>query len=100
MQAKASHFRYLGKPIIFFPKWMDFSHCRWPDTLETPTAQNRFFLQKNNLDELPAGKNVISFSHFLPRIDVMPGYIPHRFRDIYPVLGSPLLDKQIRTLNS
>jgi predicted phosphodiesterase len=83
-----------------FTKWMDFSHCRWPETLETPTAQNRFFLQKNNLEEIPAEQTVITFSHFLPRIDVMPGYIPYRFRDIYPVLGSPLLDQQIRALNS
>ncbi|MEW8406943.1 MAG: hypothetical protein AB2688_19615, partial [Candidatus Thiodiazotropha taylori] len=42
----------------------------------------------------------ITFSHFLPRIDVMPNFIPHRFRDIYPVLGSPHLDTQIRALNS
>jgi predicted phosphodiesterase len=81
-------------------KWMDFSHCRWPETLKTPTAQNRFFLQKNNLQEKPVDQTVITFSHFLPRIDVMPGYIPHKFRDIYPVLGSPLLDEQIRALNS
>jgi predicted phosphodiesterase len=81
-------------------KWMDFSHCRWPETLKTPTAQNRFFLQKNNLQETPVDQTVITFSHFLPRIDVMPGYIPHKFRDIYPVLGSPLLDQQIRALDS
>jgi predicted phosphodiesterase len=83
-----------------FSKWMDFSQCKWPKSLETPMAQNRFFLQKNNPEEKPVEKTVITFSHFLPRIDVMPGYIPPMFRDIYPVLGSPLLDQQIRNLNS
>lgn len=83
-----------------FTKWMDFSHCKWPDNLDTPAAQNSFFLQKNPIEEKPADQTVITFSHFLPRIDLMPGYIPHKFRDIYPVLGSPLLDQQIRGLNA
>jgi predicted phosphodiesterase len=81
-------------------KWMDFSQCRWPKALDTPTAQNNFFLQKNNLEQRSVDETTITFSHFLPRIDLMPGYIPHKFRDVYPVLGSPLLDRQIRTLNS
>ncbi|MEW8505067.1 MAG: metallophosphoesterase [Candidatus Thiodiazotropha sp.] len=83
-----------------FGKWMDFFHCRWPETLATPMEQNRYFLQQNSLDEKPVDNTVITFSHFLPRIDLMPSYIPHRHREIYPVLGSPLLDRQIRTLNS
>lgn len=41
---------------------------------------------------------VISFSHFLPRIDVMPHYIPPDKRMIYPVLGSSLIEAQIRTI--
>jgi predicted phosphodiesterase len=83
-----------------YTRWMDFSHCRWPENLETPAAQNSFFLQKNDIEARSADQVVITFSHFLPRIDLMPDYIPHRFRDIYPVLGSPLLDQQIRNLNS
>ncbi|MCG7904794.1 MAG: metallophosphoesterase family protein [Candidatus Thiodiazotropha lotti] len=81
-------------------KWMDFSHCKWPESLETPEAQNRFFLGKNKLQLAHSSERVITFSHFLPRIDVMPDFIPHRFRDIYPVLGSPQLDQQVRALDS
>jgi predicted phosphodiesterase len=81
-------------------KWMDFNHCKWPASLNTPAAQNSFFLGKNNLEQQPSTQHVITFSHFVPRIDVMPDFIPHQFRDIYPVLGSPLLDQQIRSLNS
>ena len=42
---------------------------------------------------------VISYSHFLPRIDVMPSYIPEDRRRIYPVLGSDLLGEQVKQLN-
>ncbi|MEJ2612344.1 MAG: metallophosphoesterase [Candidatus Thiodiazotropha sp.] len=82
-------------------RWMDFSNCKWPEGLDNnPEAQNSYFLQKNKIEHIPSSRHVITFSHFLPRIDVMPNYIPHRFRDIYPVLGSPLLDQQIRSLQS
>jgi predicted phosphodiesterase len=81
-------------------RWMDFTHCKWPEGLDTPAAQNNFFLDKNSLKESPTSETVITFSHFLPRIDLMPHYIPTKFRDIYPVLGSPLLDNQIRALQS
>lgn len=81
-------------------RWMDFTHCKWPEALDTPSAQNGFFLQKNEVSKRPDSQTVITFSHFLPRIDLMPSYIPKRFRDIYPVLGSPLLDQQIRNLNA
>jgi predicted phosphodiesterase len=81
-------------------RWMDFTHCRWPKELINPSAQNSFFLHKNDTSKQPASETVITFSHFLPRIDLMPSFIPQKFRDIYPVLGSPLLDQQIRALNS
>jgi Icc-related predicted phosphoesterase len=48
----------------------------------------------------PPDNTVISFSHFLPRIDVMPHYIPERHRIVYPVLGSDALEQQVRLLRS
>ncbi len=41
---------------------------------------------------------VISFSHFVPRIDLMPNQIPPRFKMLYPVLGTGELERQIRRL--
>ena len=41
---------------------------------------------------------VITFSHFLPRIDLMPSFISHKH--MFPVLRTALLDKQIRKLLS
>lgn len=50
---------------------------------------NEAYLGLNN-------KFIISFSHFVPRIDILPSSIPPSKRDLYPVLGSTLLEKQIR----
>lgn len=46
----------------------------------------------------PPAHMVISFSHFLPRIDVMPHYIPPDKRMVYPVLGSSLIEAQVRAI--
>ncbi len=55
--------------------------------------------QTSSLNDNPV-VDVISFSHFMPRIDVMPDYIPAVHQQVYPVLGSLLLDEQIRQLGS
>jgi predicted phosphodiesterase len=43
---------------------------------------------------------IITFSHFLPRIDVMPWYIPGHHRILYPVLGSTRIEARLRRLRS
>jgi predicted phosphodiesterase len=79
--------------------WMDYRACVWPaDLPEERIAAH--FTQLNDLATSPATDTVITFSHFLPRIDVMPHYIPEDKRILYPVLGSSLLETQLRTLGS
>ncbi len=79
--------------------WMDFTACKWPENIDETDITNNFvsmnepFLKTRN-------KFIISFSHFLPRIDLMPSVIPPRNRLLYPVLGSILLESQIRKLGS
>lgn len=80
--------------------WMDFVNCRWPDGLDSPGDISAYFLRQNETRLTPSARTIVSFSHFLPRIDLMPPYIPPKHRMIYPVLGSELLDRQIRTLGS
>jgi len=77
--------------------WMDFRCCVWPSGIEPCD----YFLGLNlpRLDTALSKKlegPIISFSHFLPRIDLMPDRIPQEKRFIYPVLGSVRLDKQLR----
>jgi predicted phosphodiesterase len=75
--------------------WSDFRTCRWPQNWDAVSV-TRYFLDANEPVRRGAASTVISFSHFLPRIDVMPDYIPHGKRIVYPVLGTQLLDQQIR----
>lgn len=78
--------------------WMDFHACRWPDGWQAQHIAQHF--SALNDCQAPAGATVISFSHFLPRIDVMPWYVPMKMRLLYPVLGSHLLEQQVRALGS
>ncbi len=78
--------------------WMDFRQCRWPDGYDAADV-TVFFLRENRLD-IPSDNVVISFSHFLPRIDLMPGFIPRMHRLLYPVLGSDRIERQIRALGA
>lgn len=79
--------------------WMDFRACRWPTGLDD-AAVTRHFLAMNRYRRRSADEVIVSFSHFLPRIDVMPSRIPSQFRFIYPVLGSTALDEQVKALGS
>lgn len=78
--------------------WADFYHCRWPDGYREAEITH-YFLSKNTIDIDKADKTIISFSHFLPSIDVMPSYIPQKHRYLYPVLGSQALGRQVTALN-
>jgi predicted phosphodiesterase len=79
--------------------WMDYRACRWPAgyTEQKITAH---FASLNDEQASPAGDKVITYSHFLPRIDLMPDYIPEAARVLYPVLGSVEIERQLRKLNS
>lgn len=80
-----------------FGTWMDYSACIWPELCDEKSITAYF----TGLNEKYFGiKNsfIISFSHFLPRIDIMPTFIPEAKRKLYPVLGSSLIEDQIRKL--
>jgi predicted phosphodiesterase len=79
--------------------WADYVACSWPNSMGNPEV-TEFFLEKNEIHLDTHNKDIITFSHFLPRIDVMPSYIPKQHQMLYPVLGSAKLDKQIRKVGS
>lgn len=90
-----------GQPCSnLYQSWMDFRACKWPDELNCHNKITEFFLAQNNDYLTPSTADVISFSHFLPRIDVMPFFIPKRHQMVYPVLGCERLDKQLRQAGS
>jgi Icc-related predicted phosphoesterase len=79
--------------------WADFRACRWPQNWGVDDIAAHFF-SMNRPYVCEPGHRVLSFSHFLPRIDVMPTLVPQAFRYLYPVLGSTRLDSLIKQLGS
>jgi predicted phosphodiesterase len=79
--------------------WMDYRACRWPNGFGVREIA-AYFAGLNLHHSAIEGEKVITFSHFLPRIDVMPSFIPKDRRLLYPILGSTLLEQQLRRLNS
>jgi len=79
--------------------WRDFRACSWPKHLPESQDVTEYFLSLNTSKLAIRNKTVISFSHFLPRIDVMPAGIPEKRRNVYPVLGSESLGEQVKQLN-
>ena len=79
--------------------WMDYRACRWPSGY-TEKEFAAHFAAFNDKQVSVAGATVITYSHFLPRIDLMPEFIPCAQKLLYPILGSTRLEGQLRRLNS
>lgn len=77
--------------------WVDFGACRWPEGFDQ-AAITGYFVSLNEPHLSVRNQTIISFSHFLPRIDLMPFTIPESKRTLYPVLGTVRLEEQIRRL--
>jgi len=79
--------------------WMDYRACRWPPAFRDEDVA-RYFDALNDDHVAGAASKVITFSHFVPRLDVMPMFIPPSKRLLYPVLGSTRLESRLRRLKS
>ena len=79
--------------------WMDYRVCKWPESYDAKRITHYFIDMNESYLEIE-NEFIISFSHFVPRIDLLPVYIPPYKRKLYPVLGSSLLERQIRKLRS
>ena len=78
--------------------WRDYRACAWPEELDSCAKINSHFLDRNEPLLAESNETVISYSHFVPRIDLMPKGIPDRKRFLYPVLGSNRLGQQVARL--
>jgi predicted phosphodiesterase len=79
--------------------WRDYFACTWPENFNERVITRHFTAMNEQFLEA-ANQHIISFSHFMPRIDLMPPFIPPERRILYPVLGTSLLEEQIRRLGS
>jgi predicted phosphodiesterase len=80
--------------------WMDFHACRWPAGFGPGQAAEHFDGMNDHQLMAHGAQKVITFSHFLPRLDVLPASLPARLRVLDPVLGSTLLERQLRQIHS
>ena len=79
-------------------KWTDYRACQWPEGFDEKEV-TRYFISLNEDFLTIKNRFIITFSHFLPRVDLMPGYIPHDKRYLYPALGTHQLELQLRRLS-
>lgn len=79
--------------------WMDFRVCRWPLGSSAASVSSRF-LDMNGGHARDHGGKVITFSHFLPRLDVLPERARPWVQYLYPVLGTKAIDAQVRAAGS
>ena len=77
--------------------WADFHLCKWPREIGQVCT---FFLQMNVPHLRAYDGPVISFSHFLPRRDLLPPTEHLRFKGLPKVAGCVGLDRQIRQLRA
>ncbi|WP_372370078.1 metallophosphoesterase [Candidatus Uabimicrobium sp. HlEnr_7] len=73
-------------------QWGDFFRCDWNGMSDAQV--NDYFLQQNVIPQTQ--KTVISFSHFLPRIDLLPA-LSKLTGFLAPVLGTKKLETIIRS---
>ncbi len=89
-----------GQPSAdLYDVWMDYRACRWPAGFG-PQEVASHFMDRNLLTPARSAAKVITFSHFLPRIDLIPVHVSSRHRFLDPVLGSTRIDEQLRQLGS
>jgi predicted phosphodiesterase len=79
--------------------WMDYRACRWPEGLAPGDIAAHFAGMNDSVAPERTAK-VITFSHFLPRLDLVPHFVPAKHRMLDPVLGSTQLERQLRELHS
>jgi hypothetical protein len=79
--------------------WRDYYACRWPSGFKEKDIAAQFAASNDKQISL-AGDKTITYSHFLPRIDLMPEFIPSANKLFYPILGSAHLESQLRRLNA
>jgi predicted phosphodiesterase len=77
--------------------WADFYFCKWPAGVGDIC---RHFLHMNEANIRRRDGPVVSFSHFLPRRDLLPPREHLRFKNLPKVSGCAPLDGQIRRLES
>jgi predicted phosphodiesterase len=77
--------------------WSDRYFCRWPEGLGSPAAA---FLRMNRPRLRSYDAPVVTFSHFVPRPDLLPATRHLLFRGLPLVAGDEGIERQLRAIRS
>lgn len=77
--------------------WADYHFCRWPESVPS-VSEYMLGLNESRLRDYDS--KVISMSHFIPRMDLLPEASKLRFKGLPWVAGSDGLETQLRRLQS
>ena len=95
-------FGVAGAPEVdMSSRWSDPNRCRWPPE-QSSDADRCAFFERLNRPALrpPPGRRVLSFSHFVPRPELIPPLEGLRFKGLPRVSGTLRLDRQLRAAGS
>jgi predicted phosphodiesterase len=76
--------------------WVDFYFCKWPLRIGSVAD---YFLGLNRSRIRSYDGDVITFSHFLPRRELLPTIEKLSFKGLPLVAGTPALDRQVREVS-
>lgn len=77
--------------------WSDYRACRWPDGFDAERIAAHFDAMNEADEGFGADAEVrISCSHFLPRAELLPAFVPDSVRMLLPVLGSSRIEARLR----
>jgi predicted phosphodiesterase len=85
--------------------WMDYRACRWPQGFDDERVASHLsslteaYIPDGATPDRTDGQKVITFSHFVPRRDIVP---PSKRlgKLLHPILGSEQLERQLRRCGS
>ncbi|HET6229087.1 MAG TPA: metallophosphoesterase [Longimicrobiaceae bacterium] len=77
--------------------WSDFYFCHWPASVPRP---DEYFAALNARHVRRYDAPVVSFSHFVPRLDLLPPVRYLGFKGLPRVAGSERIEEQIRLIGS
>ncbi|WP_054739583.1 metallophosphoesterase family protein [Cellulosilyticum ruminicola] len=80
--------------------WADFRRCKWPQNFSQQMIAECFFSINKTEDFNIKNKKIISFSHFLPDIKLVPRFFTNSISYLFPVMGSKRLLEVISNLQS
>ena len=85
-----------GQPQeMILKRWGDFKYCKWPAGMNHDGIVE-FFKKRNQEPTGDVSKFIVTYSHFMPRIDLLPMYLRTKQYPYSAVLGGRFIEETLR----